>query len=62
MIYVLMVFVGVALFLMGLVLGYVSPLGIKRAVKSKTQRAAKSHNEQTKEIQNFLNYDGSPQP
>ena len=60
MIYLLAAFCGAILFLLGLVIGYISPLGVKAAVKRKAAKRSQSLTE--REIHNFSNYDGSPQP
>lgn len=60
MIYLLAAFCGAILFLLGLVIGYISPFGVKAAVKKKAAKKAQSLTQ--REIQNFLNYDGSPRP
>ena len=63
MIYVLFAFTGLALFLLGLVLGYISPLSTEKSMKkSGSEKKARALNQSQKEIQNFLNYDGSPRP
>lgn len=63
MIYLLTVFLGLALFLLGVLLGFVSPFGVKKALKKKVAtKTAQSFTENQKELQNFLNYDGSPLP
>ena len=63
MIYLLICFAGAVLFLLGLVIGYVLP---PRTLKSSKKKEHKSDiraiAEPQREIQNFLNYDGSPQP